>query len=378
MKDIENFVLSFFRRISLQQKIAFICVIVAGFISHGYIFTNNIAYHDAIMKTHSFGAGFMSGRWALELLKILCRKTVGLYASPLFNGALSLFFIALSGMLIVSILRIQYKLSSAYIGIMLAVFPVVTSIFAFMYASGIYWLSLFLNVLAVYILTKKWGIKRYCVSSILLAVALGIYQAYLAVSVSLFILSLMVDILENISIESKQVIRRGVSYLVALCSGLVLYLLLNKIITTGVGVELTSYQGINEMGKLDLKKIPSLIKSAYFNCLFDIEWNGINNTFFVRVIIIGVLIGSLLLVLKHILFRSNMQVMNKVLFMALLTIFPLAIDMVYMMSANDNYFVHTLMRYSLVLFFVLSITLLDHTVLSQFKYSFTVQLARGG
>lgn len=366
MERMEEYFLNHIKKLSGQQKALFISVFVAGLISHGYMFVNNISYHDAVLMTDGLGATYSLGRWSLGIMEYFGKKFIGLYGSPLFHGILSLLLIALSGMLIVSILRMKHVLSAVYMGIMLAVFPVVTSIFAFMYTSSAYWMAFFLNTFVVYLLTRKQSLKNLCIGGFLLAFALGLYQAYFAVAVALFIMVLMVDILEEPSIRSKEILRKGVWYFLTLLGGLVLYLVLNRVIVTVGKIGLSSYQGMDEVGKIELKKIPLLIRNAYYYLLCDVEWNGVNSVPLLRYIVGGIGIVTLCIFLGIVL-KGVKASTTKLILLALMLVLPVGINAVYLMSSSDSYSVHTLMRYSLVLFFILPVLLLEHTNLLQIR-----------
>lgn len=354
-------------KISRQQKALVVGLFVAGMLSHGFIFFNNISYHDGIVAVYGIGNTIELGRWSLWLMEKLMQMTVdGIYAVPLFNGVMTMAFIALAGMLIVHIVRIENTLSAVYVGTIMIVFPVVTSTFAYMFTAPAYGLALFLNVLVVYILTEKQNIFRLCLCVGILGFALGIYQAYFAVSVTLFIISLIVDILDNIFLKSKDVVLKGIWYLGTLFGGIVFYLLTTKLVLRVVDLDLIEYQGMKELGKLDFKVLVSRIRQAYRNLSINPNWNGINNSPFLKYLVWGICIITACLIIA-IIARSIICGLNKILFIVLLGILPVGVNLIYMMSTSDGYVVHTLMRYPLIFVYILPVVLMERMHLLNIK-----------
>lgn len=79
-----------------------------------------------------------------------------------------------------------------------------------------------------------------------------------------------------------------------------LYLILNKIIIAYIGVKLRSYQKIDRLREIYLTELSSMVKSAYYNCVIDVMWNGINNSEFIKVVIIYIMVMSALCILIYV------------------------------------------------------------------------------
>ena len=359
MESLEIFLIKKFKNISRQQKALFISVFLSGLLAHGYMFMNNLTYNDGILSINSLGATFNLGRFVLGFIEIAGKYSVGVYAAPLFHGILSLFFIAVSGVIILDILHIRGTLSGIYMGIIMAVFPVVASIFAYMYTASAYWAALLLNVLAVWVVVKKRRVKNVVAGAVLISIGLGIYQAYFTVAVTLFLLSIMTELLEDMKTSVKDIIVRGIWYLFTMGLGLIIYLILNKVIITIGKIGLSSYMGMNEVGKTQLSKIPNMIKKVFYYFLGDMKWCGINNTLIQRLAVTGIIFLSVVLVIM-VLIKGEGTVGNKIILSAMTLALPMAVNSIYLMSASDNFGVHTLMRYSLVFVFIIPIMLLEH------------------
>ncbi len=358
MERLEVYLVNKIKTISRQQKALFISVFISGLFAHGYMFVNNFTYHDGILSIHSMGATFNLGRFILGIIEIIGKNTIGLYSVPLFHGIISLLLIAFSGMLIIEILHIEGTLSAVYIGTMMAAFPVVTSIFAFMYTSSAYWCALFFNVLAVWLLARKQTIWYALWSLGLIIIGLGIYQAYFTITIILFLLSVMVEMLKDMEMQSRKIVTRGLWYLATMGAGLVGYLILNKIAGIISGVGMSSYQGMDKMNTLDFSKLFLMIRNAYQKFIVDISWCGINETSIQKVFSLGVILLTILLIMIVIV-KENGLIVNKVILITLSGILPIGLNSIYLLSSSESYSVHALMRYALVFTFIVPVIFIE-------------------
>ena len=86
------------------------------------------------------------------------------------------------------------------------------------------------------------------VASLMCACSLGIYQAYFPLTISLFVILLIQEILKYGSKLGK-VFLKGILFLATLILSLLLYFIFLKVFLKYYQVSLNNYQGINEMGK---------------------------------------------------------------------------------------------------------------------------------
>ena len=192
-EPIEDFFRSMKDRLSEQQIFGFVSVLIAGLVAHGYIIFNRISYHDNSACLFNLGGTYESGRWMLGFIYDIQMKTTKLFSVPVFNGILSVLFIAIAAMVLIEMFDVQSKFLSAAIGAIMVVYPVVTSIFSFMFTSWEYQLALLLAILSVKVLTEDSDRKfvfTLLISVALCTVSLGIYQAYFSVTIALFLIKL--------------------------------------------------------------------------------------------------------------------------------------------------------------------------------------------
>lgn len=375
MEYIINGIENKIKNLSAMQKISFVSAIVAGFLAHGYGMANNYIYHDATILD-GLGITFGIGRWSLGFAGMLNDLVLGNFNLPFINVVISILFIALSSILVVDILRINKKFTAIFTGSLMAVYPVVTSSFAYNFTATYYFLALYLVCMAVYVMNKaahdttgldyidtkvaiknkKVIVKAFLIAIICVAFSAGFYQAYLSVAATLFVALLIVDIYKNDE-PFIIVFARGIIYAGTLCSGLVLYLIINKISGVVTKTAMVAYQGADDFGKLELAKIPGKIVQAYLH-FFYIKWNGINvSKAMWGFIILFLAIAAVTIVIK--LIKKNISISTKVLFVILVGILPLAVNLCYLMSTSENYSVHTLMRYATAFVLIVPMSLIE-------------------
>lgn len=343
-------------KINEYQKYTFVSTILAGFLAHGFMFFNKISYLDD--NTYYFGVGesFASGRWGLGIIEVVNDVLgFGNYSMPFWNGLSSLFFIAMAAMLIVGMFRIEHKAYAVLIGAYMAVFPVVTSTFAYMFTAPYYFAASLCMVIAVGI-TWKYRKGFFCAIG-LIAIGMGIYQAYFGVAAALFVMLLLVNFSKT-SFEEN--LKTAFKYLFTLIAGILFYFLMNKFCLVVTKTNLNDYQGINGLGALSLKGILSGIKDAYlmFPKLITGNFLGITNSILIRIAYL--VCFFLFFMLAAILFQQIKGFcFNKILYVVLLCLVPLSLAVISVMAFSEDTYIHTLMIYSFVFIAIYPFVLLQ-------------------
>ena len=262
-------------RLSEQQIFGFVSVLIAGLVAHGYIIFNRISYHDNSACLFNLGGTYESGRWMLGFIYDIQMKTTKLFSVPVFNGILSVLFIAIAAMVLIEMFDVQSKFLSAAIGAIMVVYPVVTSIFSFMFTSWEYQLALLLAILSVKVLTEDSDRKfvfTLLISVALCTVSLGIYQAYFSVTIALFLIKLFFKLLDDDFVGVLDYVKTGLTYLLQLGISLVLWAILRKVTMLVKGITAVDYKGMDE--GYDISKFPQV-----FLGLFGILLQQLGNLF---------------------------------------------------------------------------------------------------
>lgn len=339
----------YYSRIGRCEKAAFFTVLILGFISHVHIFSVNYIFHDSTILD-GLGATYSSGRWALGFCHDIAQRLLGTYQLPFINGFISLLFIALSVLLLVNALEIKSVICAVFVGAAVVSFPSVASHFAFMFTAPAYFLSMLLGTAAVALANKKATGFSFVAGASLTAFSIGIYQAYLSFAISFALVIVIVYGLRE-QADFSAMLKKGLFFVSMLICGLLLYLLINKAVLAIKGIELTTYQGLDRIGRIDFALVPNAVLRSYSE-LLEPKWTGIITSFFEkRVTLIIVILGSLLFL--RLLRMSKAGAWAKVLLLLLAVISPLALNSVYLMAPGSMNGVHSLMRMSLTFCYIL-------------------------
>ena len=171
------------QRITPTRRAAFLACFIAGYLIHLFAFTNIIPNSDGLSRVFDPQQMTVSGRWFLHYASFLNDFT----QMPALIGFFSMVFLALAAAGVVTALNLHSRALSAFAGVLMAAFPCLGYTFLYMFTASAYCLAILLAVLAV-CLVKKGGWLRTLTGVVLLALAMGIYQAYAAVAVALSLL----------------------------------------------------------------------------------------------------------------------------------------------------------------------------------------------
>ena len=311
-------------------------------------------YDDIAQQPTGYGTGVTSGRWLLSLLGDFLEAIGGNYNLPFINGVLFLILIAASAGFLVSLFSIRSRTLAALTGALLSVFPAAFSTLVFRYTAVYYGLAILLAVLAAWVLLKKrWGLL---LSALCTACSLGIYQAYVPMTIGIFVLLLLQRSLDP-QAEFRKLVLRGLYYCAALLLGLLLYFLFMKLTLLLYGTQLSDYQGVNQMGKLSLQDLPELVTEAVYSVIMlpQKDYCGITSMALLKgiYILLAALCGLELAYLW-----LNIQKPLLVVFGLCMCLFlPLAINFIVIMCPDS--WIYTLMVYSFVLLPIVPILLAE-------------------
>ena len=171
-------------------RMAMAAALLSGTLVHAFCLFHFLHNHDSIWQQISgYGVGVESGRWMLSLLGDVVEKLGFSYSLPVLNGVGFLILLACAAGLAVSVLRINGKISAVLLGMLFTAFPSVTSVMFYKFTAVYYGLGLFLAVLAAWVCYRgRWGIV---LAAVCVACSMGIYQAYVPVTISLIVLLLL-------------------------------------------------------------------------------------------------------------------------------------------------------------------------------------------
>lgn len=136
-----------YKTIKPAYKIAFFSTILIGLLVHFYKFSNTLLNHDSLYNFYSDQNVLGSGRW---FLSIACGLS-SYYDLPWINGFLSIFYIALTVVVIVALFRIENPIVIILISGLLVSFPGTTETFFFNFTADGFFMAMLLAAAGVYL-----------------------------------------------------------------------------------------------------------------------------------------------------------------------------------------------------------------------------------
>ena len=236
-----------------------ITTFIIGLLSHGYCYFNLLFSHDSMPVNQN------DVLWQVSLGRFLhplyFKIRVPIYA-PALVGFLSLFFMAVTFYLIFQLFGITKKLTIwIFCGILITNTSITLLNATYIHDIDMYTLSLLLAVAAVYLCRNFrfgiiWGTLCLCAS-------LGLYQSFMQVSIFLFMILAVMDILHKKTFW--EVLKKGLMGIGMILGGLILYSIGVKVMIHLYDISLsTGYNGISTVGQYDsLSSIWMYIKGTY-------------------------------------------------------------------------------------------------------------------
>lgn len=334
------------RRFYLENRVPFLAALLSGLASHMFMFTNKLVNHDDIEALFYKGATVTSGRWGLELSKLLFPN----WSMPWIYGLLTLLLISVSVCIILSILGIRSKLSQILLAAVVVTFPSLTGTYCFMFTSAAYGLAFLLAVLCVW-LYQKGGAANAVFATASLVLCLSIYQAYIAITASIFVL-LMISYCLEAEKSVWQIVVYGLKALAMMAAALAVYFAITLLVFRFTGAEFNSYviDNVNDKASLLGK-----VRMAYenFRDIFTFRNYSIVSSEvsrYAHLILLGMILVGLVLAVR------GSRALNWALLAVLTLLLPLSINCMYLLMSPQS--IHTLVLYSFVcLYFLVALIL---------------------
>lgn len=328
----------------------------AGVVVHAFTLTNVLHnYDDIAAYPVGFGTGISSGRWFLEILNRFFISAGFAYNLTYINALLFIFLISLSSLVVVSVLNMKGRISSTLIGFSFVVFPTAVSILFFRFTSHIYGLAVLFSVVAVWVFDRFRG--SIFVSALLIALSLGIYQAYYSLTASLFILMLIKRLIRDGEVWHEN-LKKGLCYLTALILGLIIYFAALHFCLIYYGTELSGYQGIGNTSSYTFGNLPSMIKKAISPVLFlpFRDYCGITNISFLRKAYLAIEIADIILLFRCVKCKKS-SVAELAYLSILLCALLLSVNLIALMGPDSE--MYTMMAFGFITLLWLPLILVD-------------------
>lgn len=339
------------KKILKHTKICFVTGLIVGWVTHFYMFTHKLVNWDDANNMSAYGSGDYLGRWFLKYIHPLG----SVHSIPAVHGFLFVSLLTLSACLILEIMGIKSVTGSVLVPTVLITFPSVASTMTFMFMAHTSGMGIFMVCLGVFLM------RRYKYGSIpcgvLLVCVLGTYQSYISLAITLMLMGMINDLINNEK-EFKEVFREGVLCVVVLGVSVAFYMWLSHVIYPNLDNE--TYGGVGNMGQIALSQMPVLIARCYKRFLEFFIWKpfafmtGTKQAANICMCLFAVIL-FITLVIKKKLYRN---VPKFALLLVVCGFVPLAAAFIYFMAPEVDY--SMLMLYPYALISVLVLALLEY------------------
>lgn len=332
-----------------KYKYSIYSSMIFTFLTHFYFFSRRLANEDDLSYLVFKDFALTSGRWNNGTL-----FTTSLM-SPSVNFILVIIILAIISLLICDIFKIKNKKNMILISLIISTFPSLALSFSYLFMVEIYMTSLLLAVLAVWISTKwKYG---FIPGSLCIALSLGNYQSYIAVSVSLIIIYVIKETID----KKKEILKDILKLFIMGILGIIIYFIILKVLLLINKTSLSNYKGADSMGIPPISEWPKLIFRTYKHFIgYFIGKSYFRVSIFESTIrILTIILTFILLINKITKEKFYKNKTNIIIFIILIVLIPFTFNIVDFMAFKAD--LTSLQIYSFSSLYLLIILILDKT-----------------
>ncbi len=342
------------KKADASDRRVFLSALIAGFVAHGFRLTNKFFCEDAFNYLESISVSWTVsiGRFLLPMVE----KARGAREATWLIGLLSLFYIALAAVLVRRIFDIKDKTAQCLLAAVMAAVPSVTGTFAFMYTADGYFFGMLMAVAAAYVTLKKDDMKHAALGGVCLAVSLAFYQAYLSVTIVLFMTVLFLMLLDAEK-SVKEILKKSLYFLACGVTGLLIYFPGMKLSMMLLKIDMINYMGIADSKGFSMERIIRSFKNSYieFARYYLVRWKpefyNISN---VLLFIIIAVLSAVLLFKK----KSKDAPLRAGLICILMLLLPVATHIFFFISPDVSY-LSVIMGYSMCFVYIVPFMLAE-------------------
>lgn len=353
IKDLELYFINFFKKIDMKSKVSFLVTFISGILIHIQLYTSSLLNPDGLWKTNQYFSGnweLSLGRWALKYFDLLKYGTV----NSAINTIISIFLISISSLLISKIFNFKKYTSILITSLLIVTGPFFTDVLTSPFCSIEYSIAFLFSILPIFLIIKNPPKKSLLfLGSLLLSISLGIYQAYISVTLFLALSYLILKAFdsENINDEMKYFFK----FLLMGILGLIIYYIILKINLIYFDVRMSSYSGAENVGISNIKNMIMQIPQSYIST-YDYFFSDVilNNSYWNRENLNFILL--LLMVIMLIRLSAGINIKKIVYIFIAIVLLPLSMGIIEIIVPERN--INLLMAASMVLVysFIISLT----------------------
>ncbi|MCD7956448.1 MAG: glucosyltransferase domain-containing protein [Lachnospiraceae bacterium] len=320
-----------------------------GLAAYAYMYFNNSISHDSLVEFNAAAHGtdlkIQSGRVFVPVYRIISR---GVLTLPWVIGLLSLLFIGIALFFIVKLFALKSVWMVALTaGIMTTNITVTATTATYIHDLDSNMLSLLLAVCAVW-LWKRFD-KGYFYGIIPVCLSLGLYQSFISVTITLILITLIMDLLDCEKFQS--ILKKGTKSIGMLIGGGVLYFISIHIgcLITGYSLSTGKVNSLDTSLSTPFRELLHYAVEGYVAALqtFVSETSLFSDdfTFMLHILLLAITLAAVIYGLS----QRKIHIPEKLLTVLLILLLPMGMNVCYILT--DGY-AHLLMYYSVWLIYL--------------------------
>ena len=254
------------KKITIQKRCAIISTFLIGLLTHGPMMFNKFSKFDDIQFLFKGGITFSSGRWMLFVAEKLKNQLFqdSIYGLPLINIIFSFSCITAVVCIIIDLFEIKSVNFSILLSGIFVTIPVIACLYGYMFTSQFFSFAILCAVLGAYLVLTKKQWYWIIIGIILMTCSVGIYQAYIPLSVCIFLFGLIKRFSRAETDQERRMIFLRAAVIIISCAA---FLALNTIILNFFlriyNTELSGFKGIGYATKIPLSLYFERVLFAY-------------------------------------------------------------------------------------------------------------------
>ena len=308
-----------------------------GLVSYGFIFLSSGFGHDAMVEFNSASYGnnlkIQAGRVFVPAYRFITRTALTI---PWMIGLFRLLWFSLALFFLTKLLGLHSRYSVALAGGLLITNPAICALAAtYIHDMDSNALALLCAVLAVYLWARS--PKGFLAGMVCVCLALGIYQSYLSIVITLIVYVCLLHILDG---EGWQkVLLMGGKGIGMILGGGMLYLPALKIIpaVTGIPIATNGYNTLDKMTRLDSKNIAEYASNAYRTAIHEMVQLPSGYPQKVIRLLVGCSLFLLAVIMLLGLLRKKVTVVGKIMAVVLLAVLPLGMNLTHVLTLGVSH-----------------------------------------
>ena len=338
-----------------NAKICFLATAAFSLVANAFAYFNLTPHHDAIYHTL-----ILHDKWEISLGRFLqpaWETLINSVTVPWFTGLLSILFLSLTAWFCVEILNIRSKAGIILTSGFLSVNYTITELCGtFVYALGFYTFALMLICAAVWVVNYHRGKMAVFIAAVLICVSMGLYQAYITVGFTLFLILVMQQAASEDGLKTH--LREWVRFVASFAMGGILYYAIYKTVFHFTGIApANSYNSLSELSNMDIRFLVDGAIMTY-KCFIRFWFlSEAPSTWLIALVNLTLIVTAVVIAVSRIMKQKEARVGKILLLFSCVALFPLASMLMQLLMHYKN--MYFLVSYAVFLIYPGCISLIE-------------------